>query len=272
MPFLPQRSTPDPSLTKNISKVAGFGDINGDEVDDIAFVATPPGKASHVVIIYGGVLDYWNVIAFDDLDHDGLLGIAIDDLDGIGDVNDDGLADAAIGLGAVDSVYILRGSSSSLDYFSLSHPLRGTKSFGAAVSGAGDINNDGFDDLLIGAPDWAQSGPFNGAVYAYYGGNKFGSDYIISEQVPAWNVLGENSYGHFGMDVAITGIDGNGKREVAYYQRVASTCLKFKTQPFPLTLTTMAINSPINSKSHSAWTVMIPMTVARIAIRMAYQM
>lgn len=42
--------------------------------------------------------------------------------------------------------------------------------FGQAVSGAGDINNDGYDDVLVGAPFYDKFGlTDNGAVFIYYG-------------------------------------------------------------------------------------------------------
>ena len=48
--------------------------------------------------------------------------------------------------------------------------------FGLAVAGAGDVDNDGFDDIIIGAWNWTDttlSGSWHGKVYIY------GSDGII---------------------------------------------------------------------------------------------
>lgn len=45
--------------------------------------------------------------------------------------------------------------------------------FGASLA-VGDLNNDGLDDLLIGAPYW---GDDNGKVYAYLGTSKVRLDF-----------------------------------------------------------------------------------------------
>lgn len=41
---------------------------------------------------------------------------------------------------------------------------------GSSVSAAGDVNGDGFDDLLVGAPYNDRGGVVRGAVYLFYGG------------------------------------------------------------------------------------------------------
>ncbi|MCL4561681.1 MAG: integrin alpha [Chloroflexi bacterium] len=41
--------------------------------------------------------------------------------------------------------------------------------WGAAVSGAGDLNADGFDDMLVGAPAYDTTQPDVGMVFAFYG-------------------------------------------------------------------------------------------------------
>ncbi len=44
-----------------------------------------------------------------------------------------------------------------------------------AVSGAGDVNGDGFDDLLIGALGVSTNDFFAGAAYVVFGGTNVGS-------------------------------------------------------------------------------------------------
>ena len=50
---------------------------------------------------------------------------------------------------------------------------------GQSVSAAGDINGDGHDDLIIGAPEYPQNG-HNGRSYVVFGGSGIGSSGLIS--------------------------------------------------------------------------------------------
>ena len=107
------------------------------------------------------------------------LGVAVA---GAGDVNGDGLADIVIGAerGGLDregqvKLYLgVAGPGGPLDTAAWS--VLGEKKgglFGTAVDGGGDVNHDGWDDIVVGAPNYtgevtAEAG--EGAVYVYFGG------------------------------------------------------------------------------------------------------
>lgn len=72
--------------------------------------------------------------------------------------------------------------------------------FGTAVANAGDMNGDGIDDLLIGAPGVAESG----MLYLYLGGEEG------LAQTPAWEVGDQNDFESLGVTVATGDVNGDG--------------------------------------------------------------
>lgn len=87
-----------------------------------------------------------------------------------GDVNGDGVADVLVGAPQAGSgvVYLFAGSEAGVVTAPLS-TLRGEDGgdeFGAAVSGAGDVNGDGFDDVIVGARGHDQN---RGRAYVFLG-------------------------------------------------------------------------------------------------------
>jgi len=184
--------------------VSGLGDVNGDGISDFimgAKWANALGKqyAGQAYIIYGGSkLTSLETLKLADLTFDrGFVIYGEEPYDnagcsvsGAGDVNGDGYADILIGADQANSngnldtgkAYIIFGSpglssSSFLDLSSLALGLGLTINginpgdyTGVSVSDAGDVNGDGFADVVIGA-DWAAADSlgFAGQVYVVFG-------------------------------------------------------------------------------------------------------
>ncbi len=122
-----------------------------------------------------------------------------------GDVNGDGYADVIIG--ANDSAYVFLGSATGL-VTTDPVPLTGLlgEDYGRSVSSAGDVNGDGFGDVLVGAPEGLGAGRF----YLYLGRATVGiypsPDVTYSAGVSA---------SHFGWSVASAGdVDADGYGDV----------------------------------------------------------
>lgn len=101
----------------------------------------------------------------------------------VGDINADGFSDVVVGAPAFDAGYIdqgrlflFLGSSTGLaeaPSFSVDGDRMGAR-LGAAVATAGDINGDGFSDVLVGAPG-SSSDPDNSGQIMIYLGSSSGS-------------------------------------------------------------------------------------------------
>ncbi len=187
--------------------VASAGDINGDGIGDLVVGAsgddTRGAYAGAAYVVYGGTnpalsggtlhlatiatgVGGFKIIAEAATDNAGFR------VSSAGDLNGDGYADVVVGAIGNDAggegagaAYVVYGGANSaivngvLDLGTVAGGTGGFKvigeadgdSAGGSVSSAGDINGDGYDDIIIGAKlnDGADSNA--GAAYVIYGGS-----------------------------------------------------------------------------------------------------
>ena len=94
----------------------------------------------------------------------------------IGDVDDDGIGDFAVGAPLADDagtdngrVYVYRSRTGLGTQDEILEGPAMTGQFGYSLSAAGDLDGDGVDDLLVGAPYTDTFGLDVGAAYVFYG-------------------------------------------------------------------------------------------------------
>ncbi len=182
--------------------VSAAGDVNDDGVDDLiigAFNASPASivNAGSSYVVFGNSNGF--SAGFDASDLGGSNGFTITGSDSgdssglsvssAGDFNGDGLGDLIIGAPSADRQgknnigvsYLVFGNSNGFPSRLNVQSLNGNNGFeimgidmfdgsGSSVSGAGDVNDDGLDDLIIGASGGDPNGNAeSGESYVIFG-------------------------------------------------------------------------------------------------------
>jgi DNA-binding MarR family transcriptional regulator len=161
--------------------VSGAGDLNGDGYDDIVMGAiyndSGGDNAGRAYIFFGGQ----NMDTIADVNLTGeaacdFFGISVS---GAGDVNCDGYDDVLIGscdndAGDINAgrAYIYFGGPNMNNVSDVVFTGGPTDGLGATVSGAGDVNGDGYDDVIVGAPGTEAPYENTGRAYVFFGGQQ----------------------------------------------------------------------------------------------------
>jgi len=201
--------------------VAAAGDINGDGYADVivgAYNYYNGAQSQGRVYVYNGspwglsTTPSWTKVGGQT---DAYLGISVSSA---GDVNGDGYDDVIVGADGYSNgqsgegrAFVYLGSASGLEDSPV-WTAEGNKSlaeFGHSVASAGDVNGDGFSDIVVGADQYTNDQSFQGRAYVYHGSPSG------PETTPAWMVEGAGTRANLGVSVASAGdINGDGYADV----------------------------------------------------------
>ena len=173
--------------------ISKLGDINGDKIDDAILGFGQSNLQGNSYIIFGG--NFAGTEKFDVNLLNGINGFKITGtangqiVCGIGDFDNDGLNDFAVRDDSNRSkIYIVRGSKDGFGKtFDLSTITKNqgliietaeTYGYISSLSGAGDLNNDKFNDIVLAETN--RFGEANYKTYSLFGNNNFDLNFNLT--------------------------------------------------------------------------------------------
>lgn len=198
------------------ASVSAAGDVNGDGIGDL-IVGAPyyDGSSSDngAAFVYHGSLNGVSMVWNQKLESNQTNAYLGTSVSGAGDVNGDGIRDVIVGAPGFDKVgcsncgaaFVYQGTTAGVSSFYTA--LEGTQSnaqMGYSVASAGDVNGDGYNDVITGAPTFSNGQASEGAAFVYYGGkngiDKTKSDVFESGDPGAWMGFSVSSGGDLNGD------------------------------------------------------------------------
>jgi hypothetical protein len=182
------------------SVVAGVGDVNNDGFDDV-LVGAPDDSAHFAKLYFGGSpFDTIADLRFEP-EYPNIYQFAWS-VSGKGDVNSDGFDDIVIGQPSYGEfqpgiAYVYYGGNPMDNIVDVTlYEFGFYYALGSSVSIAGDINYDGYEDIVVAAPN--DDYDARGRVYVYYGGNPMDNTYDVYLE-------GQDHFDMFGYSVSGAG-------------------------------------------------------------------
>ncbi|HPH92421.1 MAG TPA: FG-GAP-like repeat-containing protein, partial [Ferruginibacter sp.] len=207
--------------------VAAAGDINGDGYSDIALAAqnyTNGQTAEGAVYIYYGSATGITAVGMDTLESNqagAQMGVS---LSSAGDVNGDGYSDVIAGAWGYNNgqnrsggAFVYLGSDSGINKTAVTilKTNQANSYFGYSVSTAGDVNGDGYSDVIVGAWAFDDGQTDEGGIFIFHGSNAgintIAADTLEKNQANAgvgWSVAGAGDVNGDGYSDVIIGVPG----------------------------------------------------------------
>ncbi len=184
--------------------LSSAGDVNNDGYDDVIIGANliddPLLDAGKAFIFHGsaaGISSTPTTV----LEIDQQYAFFGENVCGLGDVNNDGYDDVAVsttqyetdeGFDGLVRVYL--GSASGINPIPIASFVSEVENglFGCSIAGAGDLDQDGYDDLIVGAKWYANPEEREGVVFVYLGNavGIYSEPYITLERNTSWSYFG----------------------------------------------------------------------------------
>ncbi len=199
-----------------------FADVNKDGYADLICGAPFQGAGGKLYAFYGGPTGFPAMPSWS-IEHPiaaSALGYSVA---GAGDVNQDGFEDIIAGApyysNGMGAAYLFHGGPAGLpSFYTVDLYGQAGWNFGTAVSGAGDVNKDGYADVVVGAPtakttNYITLSATTGTARLYYGGP---TGIVANQQFWTPNEPSWNNNAQFGRSVAGAGdVNKDGYADIA---------------------------------------------------------